>query len=79
MSAAQPGCLRVGREAVLLDHRTHALDRAAADALLFGFSIDDIAGSRYGNTCQLSDITEFHAEYSLFFVVHVDILANPNR
>jgi hypothetical protein len=55
---------------MLLDHRAHPFHRRAADALLFGLAIDDIAGGGHGNTCQLCNITEFHADNSLFFVVH---------
>ncbi len=58
--AAQARRLRVGREAMGLDHRTHALDGAVADALLFGLAIDDVTGSGHGHTGQTGDIAEFH-------------------
>ncbi|MNZ48966.1 hypothetical protein D3C78_667200 [compost metagenome] len=60
MPAAQARSLGVGREAVGLDHRTHPLDGAVADALLFGLAIDDVAGSGHGHTGQTGDIAEFH-------------------
>jgi hypothetical protein len=61
------------------DHRTHALDGRAADALLFGFAVDDITGGGYGHTGQTCDITEFQTGISLFFRAGPDILSNRNR
>ena len=60
MPAAQASGLRVGGEAVGLDHRAYPLDSAVADALLFGLAIDDVAGSGHGHTGQTGDIAEFH-------------------
>ncbi|MNY28905.1 hypothetical protein D3C86_1629100 [compost metagenome] len=62
MPAAQARRLRVGRKAVLLDHRPHPLHGAVADALLFGLAIDDIAGSGNRHTGQAGDIAEFQAK-----------------
>ena len=79
MPAAQSRSLGVGRETMGLDHRTHALDGCAADALLFGFAIDDIAGGGHGHTGETGDITEFQTGISLFSVACPDILSNRNR
>ncbi|MNH06718.1 hypothetical protein D3C79_660950 [compost metagenome] len=75
VTATQAGSLRVGGEAMGFDHRTHTLHRAAADALLFGLAVDDIAGSRYGHTGQSGDIAEFHRK----FLVIPGLLAQPDR
>lgn len=83
MSAAQARSLRVGCEAMGLDHGTHPFDSAAADALLFGLAIDDVAGSGYGHTSQTGDIAEFHR---IFLVItgaghgaRPDSLTRPGR
>jgi len=64
VAAAQTGGLRVGAEVMFLDHLAHALDRSAADALLFGLAVDHIAGGRNGNTGQTGNISEFQTENS---------------
>ncbi|MND37823.1 hypothetical protein D3C80_285180 [compost metagenome] len=79
VSAAQSGGLWVRREAMLFDDRAHAFDGSAADALLFGLAIDDIAGGGDGHTGQLGNITEFQPAVSLFFRDCLDIFVNPNR
>ncbi|MMZ69441.1 hypothetical protein D1872_322830 [compost metagenome] len=79
MPAAQASGLRVGGEAVGLDHRAYPLDSAVADALLFGLAIDDVAGGGNGHTGQLGNITEFQPAVSLFFRASLEIFVNPNR
>jgi hypothetical protein len=62
---------------MFFDHRAHPFDGAAADALLFGFAVDDVAGSGNRHTGQPSDITEFQPGFSLFFDACGRILADP--
>lgn len=78
-SAAQPGGLGVGGKAVLLDHRAHPLDGGVADALLFGFAVDDVTGGCHRHTGQPGYITEFQPGISLFFWCLPDIFVNPTR
>jgi hypothetical protein len=45
---------------MLINHRAYTLDGRAADALLFGLAVNDVAGSGDRNTGQTSNINEFH-------------------
>ena len=74
-----PAAWGLGVKPCCFDDRAHALDGGAADALLFGLAIDDVAGGGHGHTGQLGDITEFQPGISLFFRACRDIFANPNR